>query len=1193
MKAFRHPILLAIVCLGLAKNGQANEGKTWSQASLWLKKGNVLEVSAPTDAKRVRLEVLDQDTKNWTTVKTGHLPGSKAGKIYLQMPRDLDRNKLRVVWDRTDPFPYSFYQGRSRFGPRESDPSSVTAGLRSVEFAVAEDATVTNDDATDNVQESDLWQLHDDKLFFFNTMRGLQAVDVSDPRMPEVFARYRLPASGEQMYVVNDGEHIILLARKPGQSWPQSSEVKVLSVEQGKISEVASLDLDASYRESRMVGDKLYVVSEKWEREKLNWQGWEFSYSTRLATFDFSDANNPRKVDEKTLAGSPQVISATNSNLVVVTRDPMNYHYKHVVRVFDLTGFRGIPEQVAELRPGGRVLDKFKLRIRDGILTVISQAYRDQNWRQRYSLLENFKLSSEKLLGILELADRETLYATRFDGDFAYVVTFLQVDPLFIVDLTKPKKPKVVSELKVEGWSEYIQPMGDKLFAVGVEERRVTASIFDVSDKTIPRLAQRVYLGDEGSYSWSEANYDEKAIGRIPSQNLFLVPFQSWDKEGSVDKVQILQTTENGIIKRGHIKHSFRARRAAPDRTGFHIFSISGNELQVTDVANLENPRQTANLPLAWKVDRLLHHNEKILQFEDQATRYAWDWRLNEAETNATLRITDKNNPDKLISSVKLGKGRVAGTGISNGKLHLALDDGKNLRLEVYQLEDNGSATILVSKEIEGGNSSNHDLKPLFLKEGFVAWVSDPSAESIYHPYNYLRRSSIPEDAIYPYPSNRSGRVQAHLFSFEENLAQSTLTLESNSSISITGNASWSQPFILGNRVLYSSSSTTNVFDPEQTWRIVHSEVNASLHGFDLSEQEKVTKLKTASLPGVLVGIQEIQGNSAGAYLITESKDTSLDYFKPIVIDNVTADGLQATREARYGRSLALCAYDGESAYFLDEADLSRTQGPLISVNGNVFVGMSGSKPNGLQVFDIENGRFAKGSNLFPNENLTTLATDGLYLVGRGNSGVFVAETGSGDFLEWPTMNFSGNLYPDLTGFQSSEDGIRIPAGQYGVEFLPRPSGSQIRNLVDRRSTTRENWVLLDESQIRIYEAEDSPLSLDQATSPGWKFRPNSSLDQGSQALKAHWRKVPWFGFFQSRSYPWIYHAGLGWTYVSEAGEDALWLWRPKSGWLWTKPDIFPHLYKHSGGNWIYLDLKNDRTSIRFYDYSRKSWIAE
>ena len=41
----------------------------------------------------------------------------------------------------------------------------------------------------------------------------------------------------------------------------------------------------------------------------------------------------------------------------------------------------------------------------------------------------------------MELAERETLYATRFDGDYAYVVTFLRTDPLFIIDLTEPKKP--------------------------------------------------------------------------------------------------------------------------------------------------------------------------------------------------------------------------------------------------------------------------------------------------------------------------------------------------------------------------------------------------------------------------------------------------------------------------------------------------------------------------------------------------------------------------------------------------------------------------------------------------------------------------------------------------------------------------------------------------------------------------------
>ncbi|SVD26043.1 uncharacterized protein METZ01_LOCUS378897, partial [marine metagenome] len=297
-------------------------------------------------------------------------------------------------------------------------------------------------------------------------------------------ARHRLPASGEQMYVTGDGNHAFLLARKLGQGWPYSSEVRVLKLDDSEISEVARLDLDASYRESLMVGDKLYVLSEKWEQNEVRWQGWNFRQTTRLATFDLSDPDDPRKIDEKILAGAPQVISATNSNLMVVTRDPENYYYKHVIRIFDVTNLSGVPEEIAELRPGGRVLDKFKLRIRDGVLTVISQAYRSQSWRARYSLLETFNISQGKLLGSLELADQETLYATRFDGDYAYVVTFLRIDPLFVIDLTNPKKPSIVSELEVPGWSEYIQPMGDQLFAVGVENQQVTASLFDLTDKS-------------------------------------------------------------------------------------------------------------------------------------------------------------------------------------------------------------------------------------------------------------------------------------------------------------------------------------------------------------------------------------------------------------------------------------------------------------------------------------------------------------------------------------------------------------------------------------------------------------------------------------------------------------------------------------------------------------------------------------
>jgi len=1188
--------LVASFCFTGSASPLLADGKTWSQASLWLAKGNVVEVSAPAEAKRVRLEVLDEDTGEWKVLKTGHLPDSAVGKVYLQVPREVERNKVRARWSGSDPFPYSFYEGRSRFGVREGDASSASEKFRTAEvamMAVADDTTESTDDGTDNVQESDVWRLSGDRLFFFNQMRGLQVADLSDPAEPKVIARHRLPASGEQMYVSNDEKHAYLFARKPDQGWPYSSEVRVLKLDGTEISEVARLDLDASYRESRMVGDKLYVLCEKWEENEMAWRDWSFSYSTRLVTFDLSDPDDPRKIDEKILAGAPQVISATNSNLMVVTRDPSDYYNKHLVHVYDLTDSSGIPEQVAELRPGGRVLDKFKLRIRAGVLTVISQAYRDQNWGSIYSLLETFELSSGERLGSLELADRETLYATRFDGDYAYIVTFLRIDPLFIVDLTNPNKPNVTSELKVPGWSEYIQPMGDQLFAVGVENQQVTASLFDLSDKANPRLGHRVYMGDENTYSWSEANYDEKAIGQLPSENLFLIPFQSWENGSSSNKVQILEITDTGIVKRGAITHRFQARRAAPDTSGMRIFSISGNELQVTDFANREDPQPLARVPLAWKVDHLHHTSENLLQIEEQGG-YHWGWRTTSQDANATLRVTGTATPDDLLVSLDLGAGTFAGSAIHAGKLHLARISQGELQVDVYALEEDGSVALLASAETKLTNSSgNQKLIPFFLDDKTVAWATDGSQRQTYYPYEYLRTDTMIADVIYPYPTYGSATVEVHTFTFDENLPQPTLTHEANASITLSGNVRWSKAFLLEQRILYGSSVTNHQYDANQAWLIASSEVNASLHGFDLSHPDDVSPLAPTSLPGLLVGLHALEEGSEEAYLFTESKDTAIDYYRPMPIILEDESGGNAKR---YGRSLAVCAYDGALAYYLDELDLSETGGgPLAVVKDNVFVSVSDSQSQGLHGYGIdEEGLFAKTTELFAKENLLDLATDGSYLVGRTSNGVRVADLAQVDApLEWPSSPLSGSLYPSIDHFVSSADGIRIPVGNHGVEHLPIPQATERRAFTSRRSGTGDNWTLMEDTSLRVFKAEDVPVALTHDTSPGWKFRPDSTLDQNATSHEAHWKSLPWFGFFHVRSYPWIYHAKLGWTYVSEDEGNALWLWRSTSGWLWTHPDIYPYLYSHSMSAWTYLYQDGPGKTVRLYNFAKKAWITE
>ena len=105
----------------------------------------------------------------------------------------------------------------------------------------------------------------------------------------------------------------------------------------------------------------------------------------------------------------------------------------------------------------------------------------------------------------------EQVYAVRFLGARAYVVTFRRIDPLYVLDLADPLDPKVTGELKTNGYSDYLLPVGPDsaglLLGVGKDattEGRVLGvkvSLFDVSNAAAPKeLASRV-IGKAGSLS--------------------------------------------------------------------------------------------------------------------------------------------------------------------------------------------------------------------------------------------------------------------------------------------------------------------------------------------------------------------------------------------------------------------------------------------------------------------------------------------------------------------------------------------------------------------------------------------------------------------------------------------------------------------------------------------------------------------
>jgi len=111
---------------------------------------------------------------------------------------------------------------------------------------------------------------------------------------------------------------------------------------------------------------------------------------------------------------------------------------------------------------------------------------------------------------IEDIAPGERIYSARFDGDVGYFVTFRQVDPLFSVDLSNPSEPKIIGELKIPGFSEYMYMWDEgKMLGIGEENGEVKLSMFDIADPHNVTEEDKTILEDVYS---SEALYNHKAI---------------------------------------------------------------------------------------------------------------------------------------------------------------------------------------------------------------------------------------------------------------------------------------------------------------------------------------------------------------------------------------------------------------------------------------------------------------------------------------------------------------------------------------------------------------------------------------------------------------------------------------------------------------------------------------------------------
>ncbi len=475
--------------------------------------------------------------------------------------------------------------------------------------------TTTREDQR-QVVEPDVIRRDGNLLYVLNQYRGLTIVNLDTQTLLAQVPTYGYP---RDLYVVGSRAYVLVgyatqyTTEGNKVSFDIGSKLYALDIADPAHAAIAgSIDLEGDFVDSRLVGDVLYAVSARYQwywvtgTEDTATGGVsgvgtttavqkQQSSDSWVTSVNLSDPANLAVADTLSLSGYGSVIQATSSALFVAAPDWATD--STAITYVDISDPAGAIDARGAATVLGQVADRFKMDAYQGVLRVVSNT----NWPNRQVIASTIDLADPdnlKTLGetSLEGAAGETLFATRFDGPRAYIVSYLLKDPLFVVDFADPAHPTLSGMLEVPGWSTHIEPQGDRLIALGVDDtdgRRVCVSLFDVADPAKPALLDRETFGD--AWSWSSAYSDVKAFTVM--DDMLLVPFSGWTSSGGFERLQFVAYTHDTLDLKGYVDLQGQVLRSFQYNAPYYC--VTTEQLAQIDAADPAAPHVTNRLTLA------------------------------------------------------------------------------------------------------------------------------------------------------------------------------------------------------------------------------------------------------------------------------------------------------------------------------------------------------------------------------------------------------------------------------------------------------------------------------------------------------------------------------------------------------------------------------------------------------------------
>lgn len=1151
-------------------------------SSLW--SAPAVEVRLEGTERQVRVEGYDSERDEWVAVASGYPAEARSGWLKMALPEGWAGSELRVIAsDSASPF-------TGRIASADAAKAREDVNIPGMAFMTADGATTMERDSSVEVEEADIWSWQGDQLFIYNQYRGLQVIDMEDSTQPEWVDAFRYPARGEDMYALDDGTVIVI---GTGAYWNgQSLEVKLLNFDGATLTETDTVDLGiGSYMDSRRYGDHLYVMMRNWETEELDGVSTQRPVMTLHAIA--LKGSGERVVDSKTFVGSgylDAVMTAQPEGILVCVNKWSDeslrwrsrwYSEVHVL----LPDVDGTLQELGTAILKGTVKDKFKLAFDGELLTTISQETdRSSGAWTRTTYLENFSINGGEVvaLGSLELAPGENLFATRFYGDTIYVVTFLMVDPLFAIDNSDPSNPRISGELKVPGWSNYIEWVDQWLFAIGYEDNKMTVSTFDVSDPENMSLVDRVFLSED-SWVGSEAMYDDQAIAFFPERRLFMLPFQTygWWSTDMIQAMQIISWDEAGQLSlRGTVEHLDVPRRGTIHEDT--MVTVSGRELLTTDLTDLDLPIAGGKAVLAWDVTKLYIHENAILQLEERVNSAFYYPMLPQENLKPLLVVTGTDDANLAQLELELDPGRIIGSHFAAGQLTLiqevdtnredswTVPEDQTLLVTVYDFQDPLSPAVV---------SQSERLLP-YIGDALKA-VSYADSLIWTNASNTFGYVWIMFDAMFP--GGVGATDPAYLVT---GVDESTGSVVVKAHGTIDGGDDFYDPFSEWHwsppLMMVGANRGSYVDVPTGTNYVVESRLQV----IDFSSPEDPYVLPSVGLPSSLKEVRKIGagpehylyfGGGLGVSVWGWDGINAFEIFKQSFGD--AAEQVYWSEQAwvdsilaRRGNDYSQRPYESQLQFWWHDPDANAFVQIGVESFGNDYPIYSGTIEGNLLLF---------GDRSYLVHAYELDAAVGDY------EKLFAESTG----LQTYHLQLGGSALEGSTLF--------IPAGIYGVEKIEGVSiAPAVENQAYRQLAGNNDWREVPSERWSLVERESSEHS-GVIRSLRWLFRPDGMREVDTEAVDSgdNWRDSAWLGWYaHSADDPaWIQHLEHGhlFTVTSDTPErDGVHLYDSQLGYVWTRADSYPWLYRYNTGEWIYYLRGSGLGGTRWFKGIDSGWIS-